>query len=207
MTNTTVSPGQPEGGDHDQAPRHAAIRREDRPWRTLADLEAGLDRIRRSPRDAGWLELVVRRPAIGAREMLDEGALDEVHGLVGDNWSDRSRDPHRQITVMNARVIELLAGGKNRWALAGDQLFVDFDLSESNLPPGTRLQIGSAVVEVSAPPHRGCRKFAARFGADATAFVNSSAGIELNLRGINARIVQGGAIRVGDAVRKVVWSR
>ena len=180
--------------------------------RTLADLEACLESVRQSPRDSGRLALLVRRPEVGAREVLREGSLDTVGGLVGDNWSvrgspstpDRSSDPGKQITVMNARAVDALAGGTDRWALAGDQLFVDFDLSASHVAPGTRMQIGSAVLEVTAPPHRGCHKFTARFGSDATAFVNSKAGIELNLRGINARVVQEGAIRVGDPVRKLV---
>jgi hypothetical protein len=178
--------------------------------RTLADLEACLDYVRQSPPDMGRLELLVCRPEVNSREVLNEGRLDRVHGLVGDNWSvrggsskpARSSDPNKQITIMNARTITLLAGGKDRWPLSGDQLFVDFDLSASNIPPGTRIQIGSAVVEVTALPHRGCQKFTARFGGDATAFVNSTPGVELNLRGINARVVQDGAIRVGDWVRK-----
>jgi len=180
-------------------------------YRTLADLEACLDHVRQSPRDTGRLELLVCRPEVDSRQVLDEGRLDTVHGFVGDNWSvrgrsskpDRSSDPNKQITIMNARVITVLAGGKDRWPLAGDQLFIDFDLSTSNIPPGTRIQIGSAVLEVTASPHRGCQKFTARFGGHATAFVNSTAGVELNLRGINARVVQDGAIRVGDSVRKL----
>jgi hypothetical protein len=151
--------------------------------RTLADLEACLDYVRQSPRDTGRLELLVCRPDVDSREVLDEGRLDRVHGFVGDNWSvrgsssklDRSSDPNKQITIMNARVIAVLAGGKERWPVAGDQLFVDFDLSASNIPPGTRIQIGSAVLEVTASPHRGCQKFTARFGMNAPAFVNSKA--------------------------------
>jgi hypothetical protein len=179
--------------------------------RTLADLEARLDYVRQSPRDIGRLELLVCRPEVDGRAVVNEGRLDRVSGLVGDNWfvrgssskPDRSSDPNKQITIMNARAVAVLAGGKDRWQLTGDQLFVDFDLSVSSVPPGTRILIGSAVLEVTAPPHRGCRKFTARFGPDATAFVNSTAGVELNLRGINARVVQDGAIRVGDSVRKL----
>jgi hypothetical protein len=179
--------------------------------RTLADLEACLDFVRQSPRDIGRLELLVCRPDVDSRAVVNEGRLDRVRGLVGDNWSvrgssskpDRSSDPNKQITIMNARVITVLAGDKDRWQLAGDQLFIDFDLSATSMPPGTRILIGSAVLEVTAPPHRGCQKFTARFGPDATAFVNSTAGVELNLRGINARVVQDGAIRVGDPVRKL----
>jgi MOSC domain-containing protein YiiM len=108
-----------------------------------------------------------------------------------------------QLNIMNARVIELLAQDKDRWALAGDQLFVDLDLSESNLPIGTRLSIGAAVIEVTPPPHTGCQKFSARFGPDAMMFVNSPEGKQLHLRGINAKIIKSGFIRVGDAVQKI----
>jgi hypothetical protein len=173
---------------------------------TLAALEEGLDDVRRSPVDGGPLRLIVRRPSTGVREVLQEGRLDPAEGLVGDNWRSRGGDdpdPSTQINVMNARVIALLAGPVERWPLAGDQLFVDLDLSAENLPPGTRLAIGSSVIEVSAEPHTGCGKFAARFGVDAAKFVNSRTGVRLNLRGINARVVQAGAIRVGDAVRKL----
>jgi hypothetical protein len=177
---------------------------------TLAELEAGLERIRQSPREAGVLKMIVRRPQTEAREILAEGRLDLAHGLVGDNWKargsrdtpDGSANPEMQLNLMNARVIELLAPEKDRWALAGDQLFVDLDLSEHNVPPGTRLAIGSAVIEVTAPPHLGCKKFSARFGADAMKFVNSPEGRQLHLRGINAKIVQPSVIRVGDVVKK-----
>jgi MOSC domain-containing protein YiiM len=104
---------------------------------------------------------------------------------------------------MNARVIALIAQDEDRWPLAGDQLFVDLDLSKTNLPAGTRLALGSAVIEVTAEPHTGCRKFVDRFGLDAMQFVNSEAGRRLQLRGINAKVVQGGTIRVGDLVRKI----
>jgi MOSC domain-containing protein YiiM len=165
-------------------------------------LAAGFDEIRRSPSDAGRVELVVRRPADGEREVLDEGLFDTEEGLVGDRWHS-GKDPASQVTVMNARVIALLAGDRGRWPLAGDQLYVDLDLSIENLPPGTQLEIGSVVLEVSEAPHTGCAKFSARFGSDAIRFVNSPAGRELRLRGLNARVVKAGAVRPGDAVRKV----
>jgi hypothetical protein len=178
---------------------------------TMAELEAGLDEIRRSPRDAGVLALIVRRPRVGEREILEEGELDPVEGLVGDNWKTRgssrtldgSAHPEMQLNIMNSRVISLVAQAKVRWKLAGDQLLIDMDLSAANLPPGTRLRLGSAVIEVSAQPHTGCKKFTARFGMDAMNFVNSPLGRQLNLRGINARVVQGGVVRVGDVARKV----
>ncbi len=177
---------------------------------SLTELEAGLETIRQSPQDAGVLTLIVRRPKTEQREILTEGRLDLTGGLVGDNWQargsrgtpDGSANPEMQLNLMNARVIALLAPEPERWALAGDQLFVDLDLSERNVPPGTRLAIGSAVIEVTAPPHTGCQKFSARFGADAMKFVNSPEGKALHLRGINARVVQPGVVRTGDEVKK-----
>jgi len=177
----------------------------------LSELEAGLDEIRRAPKNDGTLKLIVRRPNIDEREAIEQGELDPMLGLVGDNWSTRGSrltdgggaHPRMQLNIMNARVIALVAQTKERWPLAGDQLFVDLDLSAANLPPGTRLAIGTAVIEVTDQPHTGCRKFVARFGVDATTFVNSPVGKQLQLRGINARVVQAGAIRVGDLVRKV----
>jgi hypothetical protein len=158
---------------------------------TMAELEAGLDEIRNSPTDEGVLELIVRRPKVGEREVLEEAELHLARGLVGDNWSERpssrtpdgSPHPDMQLNVMNARTVALLAQHKDRWALAGDQLFIDLDLSPSNLPPGTRLALGSAVIEVTHQPHTGCKKFLERFGLDALKFVSSPVGKELNLRG------------------------
>jgi MOSC domain-containing protein YiiM len=173
---------------------------------TMAELEAGLDEIRRSPKDGGVLKMIVRRPRSNEREVLQDGELDPASGLVGDSWKHRggSPDPERQLNVMNARVIALLAQDDDRWRLAGDQLFVDLDLSVENLPAGTRLALGSAVIEVTAPPHNGCKKFVERFGLDAVNFVNSPLGKQLHLRGINARVVRAGVIQVGDPIRKTV---
>lgn len=177
---------------------------------TAAELEAGLDTIRQSPSDAGPVRLIVRRPNSGGREVVAEATLDREQGLVGDNWKrrgsrhtpDGSADSETQLTLMNARAIALVAHQQERWPLAGDQIYVDLDLSVSNLPPGTRLAIGSAIVEVTAQPHTGCRLFTARFGADATRFVNSPEGKQLRLRGVNAKIVQSGTVRVGDRATK-----
>jgi MOSC domain-containing protein YiiM len=174
----------------------------------LERMEAGLENIRQSPKEAGVLRLIVRRPATEEREVLTEGRLDPAHGLVGDNWKargsrgtpDGSANPEMQLTLMNARVIELLSPEQDRWALAGDQLFVDFDLSEANVPPGTRLAIGTAVVEITAPPHTGCKKFSARYGPDAVTFVNSPEGKRLHLRGVNAKVVAPGVLRSGDTI-------
>jgi hypothetical protein len=177
---------------------------------TAAALADGLDDIRRSPRDHGRVDLIVRRPAVNAREVLTEARLERAQGLVGDTWpvrpsgmtGDRSPHPDLQLTLMNGRVAALVAGGQERRPLAGDQLYVDLDLSEANLPPGTRLELGSAVIEISDKPHRGCAKFADRFGREALRFVNSPVGRELRLRGVNARVVVSGTVRVGDAIRK-----
>lgn len=177
-------------------------------------LEAGLDYIRQSPTDDGVLRLIVRRPAVDHRDVLDTGELDPVVGLVGDNWSTRgssstrdgSANPDGQLTVMNYRCAVLVAGSSERVPLAGDQLFVDLDLSEARLPAGSRLAIGETVVEITAKPHRGCEKFAARYGVAALRFVNIGAGRELNLRGRNARVVVGGTIRQGDRVRRLPGS-
>jgi len=178
---------------------------------TTQELEAGLDDIRRSPSDGGVLKLIVRRPETEQREVLTEGTLDPALGLVGDNWlargnrhtADGSADPEMQLNIMNARVISLVAQDPERWALAGDQLYIDMDLSPENLPPGTRLSIGSAIIEVTPPPHTGCKKFVSRFGKDAMVFVNSGVGRQLNLRGINAKVIQAGTIRTNDVAEKI----
>jgi hypothetical protein len=168
-----------------------------------------LDGVRAAPADNGRVELIVRRPEVDAREVLEEATLEAGRGLVGDNWVTKpslatgAPDPRAELTVMSARSAAMVAGDPERWPLAGDQLFVDLDPSYRNIPPGTRLQIGEAVIEVSEEPHRGCGKFSSRFGVDALKLVNSAVGRELNLRGINARIVSGGVVRRGDAIVRV----
>jgi hypothetical protein len=176
--------------------------------RSLAELEAGLDEVRRAPVGAGTLELIVRRPAVGEREVLDVAELDLVAGLVGDTWSTRassrtsdgSAHPDMQLTLMNVRAVTLIAGDRSRWPLAGDQLYVDLAIGPEALPIGTHLVIGTAMVAVTDQPHTGCAKFAARFGRNALQLVNTPAGRALNLRGINTRVVRAGTVRVGDAV-------
>jgi hypothetical protein len=178
---------------------------------TMEELEAGLALIRRSPADEGVLDLIVRRPRVNEREVLDEGMLDLKDGLIGDSWKfrgssrtpDNSPHPDAQINVMNSRVISLIAQEREHWPLAGDQLFLDLNLGLENLPAGTQLAVGSAIIEVTPLPHTGCQKFIARFGLDAMKFVNSKVGRELCLRGINAKVVQAGAIRTGQVVKKL----
>ena len=166
-------------------------------------LEEGLAHILDAPSDVGTVELVVRRPAEGEREILDEGMID-FPGLVGDRHTLRENaHPGTAITLINTRVIDLVSGGRERWALAGDQLYVDFDLRHENLPTGTQLAVGSAVLEVSDLPHTGCAKFTARFGSDATRFINGKPHRELRLRGMNTRVVTPGAVRPGDTIRKL----
>ena len=178
---------------------------------TMGELEAGLDEIRRAPKDEGVLQLIVRRPQIEEREILEEAELHLQEGLIGDSWirrrssrtADGSPHPDMQINVMSARVSALVSQDKSRWHLAGDQLYLDMDLSAENLPAGTQLAIGSAVIEVTPPPHTGCKKFVSRFGLDAMKFVNSSVGLDLRLRGLNAKVVQPGVIRIGNVAKKL----
>jgi MOSC domain-containing protein YiiM len=177
----------------------------------LTRLEESLDHIRAAPADGGSLELIVRRPAVDEREVVTEARLNIQDGLEGDTWlvrgSSRTPDggpnPEAQLTLMNARLAEAIAQDRQRWPLAGDQLYVDLDLSRANLPPGSRVQIGSAVIEFSEPPHTGCAKFSSRFGVDALKFVNSTVGRELRLRGANCRVVVAGTVRTGDVIRKL----
>ena len=178
---------------------------------TARELEGGLEHIRQSPRERGTLTMIARRPQEDEREIIERGELSLTEGLMGDNWKrrgsrhtpDGSAHLYAQVTMMNARCIALLAQQEERWALAGDQLYVDFDLSEENIPPSTRLGIGSAILQVSAEPHSGCSKFSARFGMEALKFVNSPEGKRLHLRGVNARVLQAGVIHVGDTIRKL----
>ena len=172
---------------------------------TTSELDRALDEIRQAPRDHGRIELLARRPRLGERDILDEATLDRGDGLLGDRWSlpDAPRKPTKQLTLMNARVIRVLVPEPRDWPIAGDQIYVDFDLSEANVPPGTRLAIGQTVIEASTAPHRGCAKFGARFGEEVLRWVNSPTGYELNLRGINALVIEGGTIRRGDAIRKL----
>ena len=175
---------------------------------SLEELRQGLDEIRRSPKDQGILRAIVIRPETDARTSLQRCELSPELGVHGDNWAlgcwlslpDGRPHPDVQVAIMNARTIALIAQDEARWPLAGDNLFVDLDLSEDNLPPGTRLSVGSTLLEITAEPHKGCSKFAARYGVDATRFVNGREGRQLHLRGIYARIVEAGVVAVGDTI-------
>jgi MOSC domain-containing protein YiiM len=174
----------------------------------LAEIERAAAGMGSSPMDDGVVEMIVCRPRTDERRVLDEGVLDVTHGLIGDSWERRGADdggpdPLRQITVMNSRVLASVAGDRDRWQLAGDQLIVDLDLSLASLPAGTRLQIGDAVAEVTEPPHTGCSKFAGRFGADALAWANGPGGRRQRRRGMHVRVLVSGTVRRGDAIRKV----
>ncbi|HKH88509.1 MAG TPA: hypothetical protein VKA05_06780 [Acidimicrobiales bacterium] len=178
--------------------------------RSTAELRAGLDEVRRSPADHGVVRLIVSRPAVDERETPTVATLDVIEGLIGDTWRargssrtpDGSANPEAQITVMNSRAAALVAVDDDRWKLAGDQIYADLDLSRANLPAGSRLRLGTAVIEISAKAHTGCVKFTGRFGLDALRFVNSEVGSALRLRGLNARVVTGGVVRVGDVICK-----
>ena len=180
----------------------------------IGALEEGIDHVRHSPADQGRVELIVRRPSENEREVLAEATLDHAEGLAGDSWrlrgssssADGGPDPERQLTVMNARAAALVARRPDRRQLSGDQIYLDLDLSEDNLPVGSRLELGSAVIEITTPPHTGCKKFSARFGKDALRLVSSPDGRRLRLRGANAKVVVPGAVRVGDVVRKLPGS-
>lgn len=181
------------------------------PHLTMTELEARAVSSGPSPKDNGVLEMIVRRPDIGQREVLEEAQLDTEVGLVGDNWlargsrhtDDGSAVPGAQLALMNSRVIAAIAPDRERWSLAGDQLFVDLDLSDENLQAGQRLSLGDTVLEITEVPHNGCAKFTERFGHDAIRFVNSPEGRALHRRGIYARVIQGGTIRVGDVLKKI----
>ena len=175
------------------------------------DLEAGLEQIRNSPKNQSVLDMIVSRPEEDAREIMELADLDVVVGLVGDTWQDRpsarsgdgKAHPDMQITLMNSRVADLVAQSKERWPLSGDQLFADLDLSKTNVPPGTRISVGKAVLEATDQPHTGCKKIASRFGVDALKFISSPATEVLQLRGINLKVVEGGEIKPGDIVKKL----
>jgi MOSC domain-containing protein YiiM len=172
---------------------------------SYAELEALLPHLQAAPREIGTLDLIVCRPQSGQREVLEHAMLDPALGLVGDRWGAAAAPRRRenQVTLMGSRVAQAVARTRERWPLAGDQLYVDFDLGVDNVPPGTRLAVGEAVLEVSAEPHLPCRKFRDRYGVEAVRFLGSPTGKVMQMRGINAWVVVGGRVRCGDAIRKL----
>jgi hypothetical protein len=188
--------------DHEEHKRHHP---------DTAALQAGLGEVRRSPADSGVVEMLVLRPAVDVRTVVDTVTADVDLGFVGDGWLERgnsrrpdgSADPDAQVTVMNARAALLMAGQRERMPLAGDQVYLDLDLSVDNLPPGTVLDFGNAALEVTAAPHTGCSKFKDRFGIDALRLTADADGLQLRLRGINARVVRAGTISVGDTAKVI----
>jgi len=189
MAEKTRKPNEP-GGD---------------PFRHLGldALEAGLRSLPALPRTGGRVVLICRRTPDGSRETPARTELTFADGVPGDDWSRRPpRDPEAQLAVMCAPVAELIANGQPL-VVFGDNLFVDLDLSNASLPTGTRLRVGGAVVEVTPKPHNGCSKFHARFGADALRFVQAKPTRDRNLRGIYWKVIEPGAVAVGDAIHVV----
>lgn len=178
---------------------------------TRDELQAGLPHILASPQDDGLLEAIVIRPEHGVRQELQSCEISLAGGTHGDHWAKgcskttENGKPHPdvQICIMNSRCIAHIAQARERWALAGDNLFMDLDLSPENLPVGQRLRIGTAVIEITDTVHAGCASFAERYGQSAVVFVNARKGSALRLRGVYARVVVDGLVSAGDRVAKV----
>lgn len=178
---------------------------------TTEQIEAGLSHILASPQDQGTLEAIVIRPEENERELRKLVYLTPECGVEGDRWATSSSlrladgrpDPRVQVSLMNFRILRMIAGDEDRMCLAGDNLIVDLDLREANVPVGQKLAIGEAVVQVTEVPHTGCKKFANRYGEDATRFINAAERKSLHLRGLYARVLQAGTVQVGDVIRKV----
>ena len=177
----------------------------------LAEIETRLNWVLASPNDSGHVTTLVVRPAVNQREMPGKAMFSPQLGVACDNWStscwkklpDGKSDPEVQVAIMNARMIEVLTKDNTLWPLAGDQLFVDFDLSVANLKTGDQLQVGAAVLEITAESHQGCNKFKQRFGENALAFVNSTLGDAHRLRGVYAKIISAGEVCVDDTMTKI----
>ena len=178
---------------------------------TETEILDGLTEVRKSPQDNGSLSAIVIRPASNERLSLQHCRLSPEGGTEGDAWArgcwmtlpDGSPHPDVQICIMNSRMIDLVAGDRDRWELAGDNLFVDLDLSRTNLQAGQLLSIGECVIEITEQSHNGCARFCQRFGAPALKVVNSPTGKKLRLRGIYAKVIKAGDVRVGDLITKV----
>jgi MOSC domain-containing protein YiiM len=179
--------------------------------RSFAELQQGLPFILAAPQDDGVLRSIVERPSHGERLTPKASEVSLARGVHGDHWEkgcwrtteDGKPDPDVQICIMSARCIELIAGSIENWPPAGDNLFIDMDLTPANMPPGQRFAIGTALFEITGVPHNGCDQFIARFGRDAVLFVNTGDGKRLRLRGIYARVIKDGRIAAGDRVAKL----
>lgn len=170
---------------------------------TIEQLRAGLATLPESPADGGTLEMIVVRTDEDERDTPASVSLDIEGGVEADYWGRTRSSRENQVSLINRHLVDLVADGEqDRWALAGDNLVVDLDIGVENLPAGTRLAVGSAVIEVTPQPHRGCSHFAARYGIDAQRFVNSE-GEGRRLRGVYAQVIQGGTVDVGSVIKKV----
>ncbi len=175
---------------------------------SAAEIEAGMAHVAASPKDAGRVEAIFIRPETDEREALQEVRISPEGGVEGDRWSrsgreEKAPDPRSQVSLMNVRVLNLIAPDKERWPMAGDNLIVDLDLDVENLPVGQRLSIGNAVLEVTEVPHPGCKKFLARYGKDAMGYINANERKDLRLRGVFAKVIEPGTVSVGDTIDKV----
>ena len=178
---------------------------------TEQEIMDGLNEVQKSPMNDGILEAIVIRPGSDERRSLEQCRLSPEGGTEGDAWArgcwlqlpDGRPDPAVQICIMNSRMINLVAGNRNRWELAGDNLFVDLNLSRENLQAGQLLSIGECVIEITEQAHNGCAKFSQRFGAPALKVVNSPLGKQLRLRGIYAKVITPGNVGVGNLIMKL----
>jgi len=169
----------------------------------MQDIAHILDHVKASPKDGGVLKLIVLRLPDEQRQTPPRATLSAEHGVTGDRWSLKTNpDPLVQVSVMNSRFLEVIAGETERMNLAGDNLIIDLDLHIDNLPTGTRLRIGQALLEVTDSPHTGCKKFQRRYGKDALDITNTPEGSAMRLRGLLARVIRGGEVQVGDTIHK-----
>jgi MOSC domain-containing protein YiiM len=176
-----------------EVPLHAHLTRE--------SLEQRFHELPAPPLDVGKVALVVRRPDAGVRELPPRARLTVEGGLEGDRWAaGPDRKVESQVTLMRADVSRLVANGQPV-ELCGDNLLVELDLSKENLPAGTRIEIGTALCEVTPKPHTGCSKFSGRFGADALAFAAGPEHASRRLRGIHVRVLEDGEVSPGDVIR------
>lgn len=178
---------------------------------TRAELAAALPQVTAGPKDHGELKAIFVRPGPGQRLDVSSVAISSAGGLEGDHWAkgcwkslpDGSPDPDVQVFIMNARFLDLIAQERSHWASCGNSFVADMDLGADNLPVGTRLKAGSAELEITAVPGTGCEAFIEWYGRDACVFVNTGEGKKNRLRGVYARVVKDGVVRIGDTLTKI----